>query len=96
MDSKQTYSIVIAASKAATRYTNGDKILLKEKYDGFEVYKQTGNAIKSLEFEAQKIIEFLHLNYPVKIDQIVLDFIKDSSNTWWFLGCKGFKLDEKV
>jgi hypothetical protein len=23
----------------------------------------------------------------------VLDFIKDSKGNWWFLGCKGFKLD---
>ncbi len=68
IECKSSYCIVIAASKKSLQYTNGDKILLKEKYDGFEIYKQTGNAIKGLEFEASKIIDFLHANYPIKID----------------------------
>lgn len=45
---------------------------------------------------AQKLVAFLQRAYYVKIEEIVLDFIKDRTGKWYLLGCKGFKLDRKI
>lgn len=86
--------VISATDKAKNSMVNGNKVLLKSELEGFEIFRSAGNAIASLEVECEKIISFLHSNYPVKITEIVLDFIRDSNGVWWLLGCKGFKLDD--
>ncbi len=36
----------------------------------------------------------MQTNYPIRIDEIVFDWIKGRDGNIWFLGCKGFKLNE--
>ena len=97
MENKTSYAeVIVATRKAITQYVPGDKILLKFKHDGFELYHQSGKSIAEFEAVCAKVIKFLHSNYPVKIDEIVLDFIKDRNGELWLIGCKGFRLDEHV
>ena len=42
------------------------------------------------------MVLFLQSNYYIKIDEIVLDFIRDKDRRWWFINCKGFKLDYTI
>jgi hypothetical protein len=49
-----------------------------------------------LKIQAANIVEFLQRAYYIKIDEIVFDFIKDKDHKWWFLSCKGFKLDYSI
>lgn len=52
-----------------------------------EVFKASGTAIKPFEREAYKIIQFLEKGYNIRINEIVLDFIKDEEGVIWFCSC---------
>ena len=94
---KATYGIVISNTDAAKKkYAHGENILMSAKHDGIEIYNQCGAAIRPLEDEARKIVDFLQRSYFLKIEEIVFDFVKDKHGHWWFLGCKGFKLDDAI
>jgi hypothetical protein len=81
---------------ATSKYSYGNLITITDYGDSFEFFKLKEWAITDLIMEAAKIVEFLQKAYYVKIEMIVLDFIRDKSNTWWFLGCKGFRLDRSI
>jgi hypothetical protein len=49
-----------------------------------------------VEAEAEKVVGFLQRAYYAKIEEIVLDFVKDVNGHWWLLGCKGFRLDRSI
>lgn len=59
-----------------------------------EVVKQTGAALRPLEDAAEHIAAYLSRGYHLRIDKIVLDFLKDEQGRLYFCGCKGFLLEE--
>ena len=71
-------------------------ILHVEKEHHFDVYQQTGATLRSMESQTSKLIEFLHRNYPIRIEQSVLDFIRDENNQLWLIGLKHVKVDEAI
>lgn len=46
--------------------------------------------------EAKKIVDFMQRNYPLRIDEIVFDWIKGNDGNVYLLGCKGFKINERT
>jgi hypothetical protein len=52
-------------------------MLLSQKLHGFEIFRQSSSALAQLKEYAKNVIEFLQRAYYIKIDEIVLDFIKD-------------------
>jgi hypothetical protein len=59
-----------------------------------EVVKQTGAALRPLEEVAEHIATYLSRGYHLRIDKIVLDFLKDEQGKLFLCGCKGFLLEE--
>jgi hypothetical protein len=59
-----------------------------------EVFIKSGSSIKYYENEAKKIVEYLNKGYNIRIEEIVLDFLTDSTGVIWISGCKGCRVDE--
>ncbi|CAG9320113.1 unnamed protein product [Blepharisma stoltei] len=96
-DNKASCAYYITSSNRAMEKYSQTKILVCcEIVDGIDVYPIHGEAILDLEKNAKQIVEFLQNAYAVRITEIVLDFIKDKDGKCWFIGCKGFNLDENA
>jgi hypothetical protein len=63
------------------------------KPDYLEVFRQAGVVLKPYEAEAAKIVGFLNKGYNLRINEIVLDFIKDEHGVIWLSGCKRIVFD---
>ncbi|OMJ88194.1 hypothetical protein SteCoe_9928 [Stentor coeruleus] len=61
-----------------------------------EFFKKHGSSIKYYEAEASKIIKYLNKGYNIRIDEIILDFLTDSTGKIWLCGCKSIKVDEST
>ena len=64
-----------------------------EQPEKLELFKLSGKSLRPLEAEAAKIVAYLNKGYNVRIQEIVLDFMRDEAETLWLLGCKGLKID---
>ncbi|CAG9321748.1 unnamed protein product [Blepharisma stoltei] len=58
-----------------------------------EIFKQSGTALLPYENEASKIIHYLNKGYNCRVQEIVLDFIRDSNGTVWLISCKRIIID---
>jgi hypothetical protein len=63
------------------------------KPEHLEVFRQAGAVLKPYEAEAAKIVGFLNKGYNLRINEIVLDFIKDEHGVIWLSGCKRIVFD---
>ena len=89
--------MVIANTKIClSKYSFGNQILITNYADSFEIFHQKSSAFAALEEQSYKIVQFLQTAYYVKIEEISFDFIQDKTRSWWFLGCKGFRLDKNI
>ncbi|CAG9316725.1 unnamed protein product [Blepharisma stoltei] len=59
----------------------------------WDIVNVTGHALRPYEVEAKKIARFLEKSYDLRLEKIVLDFIRDQSGKIWLCNCKGFKID---
>lgn len=53
-----------------------------------------GKVLEPYEYFADQIVNFLYKSYGVRIECIVLDFIKDEHDTIFFTDCNGFRIIE--
>jgi len=58
-----------------------------------EITKATGVALWPLMEAAESVSMYLNRGYNVRIEKIVLDFLKDDTGRLYFSGCKGLILD---
>lgn len=58
-----------------------------------EIFKMAGKPLKPFEGEARKVVEYLNTGYNVRIQEIVLDFVRDTKGVSWLIGCKKVLLD---
>lgn len=61
--------------------------------NGVEIFRQTGKSLRPYELQARNLIDFLQRGYRVRVEEIVLDFLKSPDGRVWLCGCKGFRLD---
>ncbi|CAG9333661.1 unnamed protein product [Blepharisma stoltei] len=66
------------------------------KPETLEAFKMAGSALKPFEAEAEKIVAYLNKGYNIRIQEIILDYLRDKQGTIWLCGCKGFKIDEST
>ncbi|CAG9311247.1 unnamed protein product [Blepharisma stoltei] len=64
--------------------------------EGLEVFKQSGAALRPYETEAEKIVIYLNKGYNIRIQEIVLDFIRDLNGIIWCSSCKKIIVDEST
>lgn len=60
---------------------------------GVEITKATGVALRPLVEAAESLSMHLNRGFNVRIEKIVLDFLKDDTGRLYFSGCKGLILD---
>ena len=60
---------------------------------GIEIFRQTGQSLRPYEHQARLLVDFLQRGYRIRIDEIVLDFLRSKDGRVWLCGCKGFRLD---
>lgn len=58
-----------------------------------EITKASGVALRPLMEAAESLSMYLNRGYNVRIEKIVLDFLKDDTGRLYFSGCKGLILD---
>lgn len=63
------------------------------KPQSLEVFKQSGASLRPYEIEAEKIVSHLNKGYNIRIQEIVLDFIRDSNGVIWTSACKKIIVD---
>lgn len=61
--------------------------------NGVEIFRQTGKSLRPYELQARNLVDFLQRGYRVRVEEIVLDFLKSPNGRVWLCGCKGFRLD---
>lgn len=96
MQSKEnlsTYAYAITATKAAELLNNGQWLLRTDHVGAVEVYPVTGTAVKEAVASAQVVVDFLQKAHSVRIECIVLDFMRDAEGRLWIMSCKGIKVD---
>ena len=52
--------------------------------------------ISQFEPSCERLIKFIYYEYKIKVTKIVVDFIKDSYGTIWFIDVKNFYFDDKA
>jgi hypothetical protein len=77
-------------------YHMGKYVLCADKHDGIEIYPLHGHALTKVEIEGRKLLDFIHMTYFIRINEIVIDFVKDREGKYWILNVKGFRLDESI
>jgi hypothetical protein len=64
--------------------------------DSLAVYALSGPALAKVEAQGRRLLEFVHKSYFVRINEIVIDFVKDREGVYWIVNVRGFKLDESI
>jgi len=67
-------------------------IVCTDSLSHFEVFKQSGLALKRSTANGAHLVAFLESRLRVKFEEIVLDWV-ETGEECWLLGCKGFRLD---
>ena len=67
-------------------------IVCTDSLSHFEVFKQSGLALKRSTTNGAHLVAFLESRLRVKFEEIVLDWVEIGEECW-LLGCKGFQLD---
>ena len=96
-NNRASYGFTITNSVAAyTQYSAAHSIVCVDYPEGFDLYSMQGKAIAELEQLAKQLVLFLQRMFGVRVQEIVLDFIKDANKQYWLIGCQGFRLDLNV
>ena len=94
---RASYGYTIANSiDSYNKYTKVKSVVCSDFKEGMDVYPLQSKALASLQAIPKNLLDYLQSLYWVRIQEIVLDFIKDSNKQYWFIGCKGFKLDHNI
>ncbi|CAG9327889.1 unnamed protein product [Blepharisma stoltei] len=67
-----------------------------DKPETLEIYKISGPALKPFEKEAKNLVTYLNKGYNLRIQEIILDYLRDSNGVVWLCGCKSIKIDEST
>jgi hypothetical protein len=59
----------------------------------YEVFKITTTAARPFVEEAEKLVAWLNTAYHIRINSIILDFIKDHDGSIWITGCKKLEIE---
>lgn len=81
---------------ALEAYHQGKYVLCSDQHDGIEVYPLFGQALSRVVAQGRMLLNFIHKYYFIRINEIVIDFVRDKQGNYWILNVKGFKLDESV
>jgi hypothetical protein len=71
-------------------------VLSSDKHDAIEIYPLLGIALSKVESQGRKLLEFIHKTYFIRINEIVIDFVRHREGNYWILNVKGFKPDESI
>jgi len=88
-----SYAYALTATKSAEHLFNGQWILRTDQIGAVDVFPVAGAALKRGIADAQVVVEFLQKAFSVRIECIVLDFLKDAMDCMWLLSCKGIQVD---
>lgn len=96
-DNKSSSAFAMTNTDCALEtYHQGKYCLCSDKHDGIEVYPLYGHALARVESQGRKLLDFIHKAYYLRINEIVIDFVRDRAGNYWILNVKGFKLDESI
>jgi len=56
-------------------------------------FVQSGKSISRMQGEAKKICNFLSAAYGFRVEELVVDFIRDKFDTYWLMNVKSFALE---
>ncbi|CAG9325937.1 unnamed protein product [Blepharisma stoltei] len=91
---KASHAYCISSSLSSyEKFSQAKVCLCTGILNGFDISLMHGMAIAEYQKYAKNIVTFLQISHSVRIEEIVLDFVKDQSGKIWFLECKGFNLD---
>ena len=65
-------------------------------FDSVDIVSLQGVPMEPYILYAKHIVELLELRFSVRIEEMVLDFLRGEHDTIWLLGCQGFRIDEAV
>lgn len=58
-----------------------------------ETWNISGASIGPFETQARSLVEFLNRGFAIRIQEIVLDFMRDKHGRVWFCACKTIRID---
>lgn len=67
-----------------------------EKLDNTKIFTCKGNSLLILESQAESICKFLTNNAGLRINNMVLDFIRGENNIFWLVNVKSYELYENI
>ena len=62
----------------------------------FRINKLTGGSVTVMEVETLKIKRFMKDMYGYRVNQLVIDFVKDREGKYWIRGVQAFTLEEVI
>lgn len=67
--------------------------LAKDIPGSFTLQKVNGASLRQPEYQCSQIVDYLEKNYPVRIQEIVLDFVPDFLGRYKMIGCRHIRLE---
>ena len=64
------------------------------KENSFEAFPMKGKVLEPYEAQAQSLLQFLFKSYNLRIEFIVVDFLKDERDTIFMVDVNGFRVSE--
>jgi len=92
-EKKGNYGLVISYLKPKLSNEVADCLVDSNDPYHLELVKISGHTLRPYEKQVQNIIYFIEKTYCLRVEQVTLDFVKDSVGKVWFCGCRGFKID---
>lgn len=65
-------------------------------FDTVDVVQLQNGTIEPYIVYAKRVVELLEIRFALRIEEMVLDFLRGEDDLIWLLGCQGFRIDESV
>ena len=76
------------------RYGPEEKFLISDKQmELVDNFSQSGKSITRMKSEAKKLCNFLSRAYGFRVEEIVVDFVRDKADIYWIVNVKSFLLE---
>lgn len=78
-----------------TKYSMTERTTIAPEIEhSFEIFEMRGkSSLVQYEAYSSSLLAFLHRSYPIKLSEMVVDFLKDEKGDIWFIGVKAFNVD---
>eukprot|EP00826_Nyctotherus_ovalis_P015041 TRINITY_DN14240_c0_g1_i1.p1 TRINITY_DN14240_c0_g1~~TRINITY_DN14240_c0_g1_i1.p1 ORF type:complete len:170 (+),score=36.79 TRINITY_DN14240_c0_g1_i1:628-1137(+) len=77
-----------------SRHGPDEKFLISDmQLELVDSFIQSGKAITRMQDEAKKLCNFLSAAYGFRIEELVVDFVRDKFDTYWLMNVKSFTLE---